>query len=330
MTLAARLEAIWYGPQRPGWPLRVLAVLYGAVIAARRWLYRLGVLRSHRLAAPVVVVGNRVAGGTGKTPLVLALVEHFSRQGYRPGVVSRGYGRRGQDLVRVRADTEVSIAGDEPALIARSSGVPVAVCANRVRAARALIAEGCDLIIADDGLQHLALGRDLEIEVVDAQRGYGNGLLLPAGPLREQPPEAFTGLRVINGGAGDAGGWPMRLRPGLLHPLDGGPPQPLSALGNTRVHAVAGIGNPERFFATLREHGLEVIEHRFVDHHAFTSADFEYGFEGAGAIVMTGKDAVKCRGIAPAGSYWLDTSAELPELFFIEVEHRLKGRGDGG
>ena len=325
MTLEARLQAVWYGTRPPGWGLRALAAAYAALISVRHALYRGGWLKSRRLPVPVLVVGNRVAGGSGKTPLVLALVEHFRSRGRSPGIASRGHGRRSSGLVAVDARTDPDRGGDEPVLLARRSGVPVAVCAQRHRAGEWLVERGCDLIVADDGLQHLALARDLEIEVLDGERRHGNGRLLPAGPQREQPPERFDGLRVVNGGRAAAGEWPMHLRGTRLHPLGGGgAPVGIDALRDRLVHAVAGVGNPQRFFRTLADHGLQVIEHRFPDHHRYRAADLRFG--PAAAIVMTEKDAVKCRAFAPPDSWYLEVSAELPADFYVEVEARLWGR----
>lgn len=321
MSLESRLQAIWYGGQSPGAMLVGLSWLYGKVVAIRRWLYRNGLFRRQRLPVPVLVVGNRVAGGTGKTPLVLALLAHFQSRGWRPGVVSRGYGRTAGGLVMVDAGTSPDRAGDEPALIARNSGAPVAVCTRRARAGRALVDLGCDLIVSDDGLQHLALARDLEIEVIDGQRGYGNARLLPAGPLREPTPWDFQGLRVVNGDSLQASDWPMRLESGHARPLAGGTPAPVSAFAGRRVHAVAGIGHPQRFFGGLRGQGIEVLEHAFPDHHRYSAQDLRFAEDLP--ILMTAKDAVKCRGIAPPSSFQVDVSARLPEAFFMEVERRL-------
>lgn len=319
--LARRLPEIWYGPRSPGLTLRALSWLYATVTALHRALYRHGLRQVWRLPVPVLVVGNRVAGGTGKTPLVLALVAHLEARGKRPGVISRGYGRCGKGLLRVGPDTPPALAGDEPALIARRSGVPVAVCADRVAAARLLLAEGCDTIIADDGLQHLRLGRDLEIEVIDASRGYGNGRLLPAGPLRERPPRHFEGLRVVNGGGGGEADWPLRLRLGTPYRLDDGSRRPLADFLAAPVAAVAGIGHPQRFFAALSEAGLYLHARAFPDHHPYRREDL--AFAGEQVLLMTEKDAVKCRGIAPPETYAVPVEAELPPAFFRAVDERL-------
>jgi tetraacyldisaccharide 4'-kinase len=251
-ALEAWLAERWYGGQPPATVLTWIEALYRRLSERRRAREGAPV----RLPVPVVVIANFTVGGTGKTPLTIALAEHFLRRGFRPGVVSRGYGRRERGPVRVGAGTPVDASGDEPALIHARTGVPVQVDADRVAAARALIADGCDLLLADDGLQHRRLGRDLEIEVVDGQRRHGNGHLLPAGPLREAARP--TALRVVNGPGARGGEWPMGLLLGDARSLDGARRQPLAAFAGTDVGAVAGIGNPRRFFESRERAGRRV------------------------------------------------------------------------
>jgi tetraacyldisaccharide 4'-kinase len=310
----------WYGGVAPGPGLRLLARVYGAVVAVRSALYRRGLLRVHRLGVPVVVVGNLVAGGSGKTPLTIALAQWLQAQGWRPGIVSRGYGRLSRDPVRAGAGVPPELCGDEPLLIARQTGLPVFVDSDRVAAARRLVAEGCNLIIADDGLQHRRLGRDIEIEVIDGERRHGNGRMMPAGPLRE-PAGRRVDLRVANGGIPAEGEWPMRLVLGPAEPLDGGPPQALARFAGAPVHAVAGIGHPARFFASLREHGLLPIEHPFPDHHAFVRDDLR--FTPPHPLLMTEKDAVKCVDFPLPGAFAVPVRAELPAGFFAQLHERL-------
>lgn len=327
---AQRLQRIWYEGGAPGIGLRTLSWLYAAVTAARRWLYRVGIRRRVTMPVPVIVVGNLIAGGAGKTPLTIAIVQHLRAAGWRPGVVSRGYGRKVSGLVRVRADTPPLQAGDEPVLIARRTGASVAVAADRALAARALLGESCDVLIADDGLQHYRLARDIEIEVVDGARGYGNGLLLPAGPLREPVARGTRcDFRVINAGsqhaerllAADEQAWPMQLRITQAVSLRERRARPLAEFAGRQVHAVAGIGYPQRFFAALRDFGIEPIEHAFPDHHAFSADDLR--FSPALPVLMTEKDAVKCRAIAPAQTYAVPVDAELPVAFFDALLVRL-------
>lgn len=306
----------WYGEATPGPGLRALAGLYRLLRDARP------VEIVERLPVPVLVVGNFTAGGTGKTPLVIALAQYFSGQGFRPGVVSRGHGRRGAAPLCVTASTPVEECGDEPKLMFERTGLPVFVDRDRVAAARAAIAAGCDLVIADDGLQHRRLGRDVEIEVVDGERRYGNGLLIPAGPLREKPRPCD--FRIVTGQVAGEGEWAMHLE--LCNAValaSGTPDRALASFIGRPVHAVAGIGNPRRFFDALRQAGLTVLEHAFEDHHAFVAGDFA-GLPGP--ILMTEKDAVKCRGLDLASAWAVPVEARISRDFFLSLEQRLKSR----
>lgn len=327
-TIERGLQARWYGGVAPGLALRAVAALYGVLMRLRRWAYRAGLLRQHRLDVPVVVVGNRTAGGAGKTPLVIALVEALRQRGWRPGVISRGYGRQARGLARVQVDSAPSTVGDEPLLIHRATGVPVAVDADRVAAARALADAGCDLLVADDGLQHLRLGRVVEIEVQDG-RGLGNARVMPAGPLREPLPARAADFRVVHGRDAADGDVPMQLRLGDARRLHHGADavsadgiRALDAFAGKSVHAVAGIGHPARFFDALRDAGLVPIEHPFPDHHAFAAADFA-AMRGA-PILMTGKDAVKCRALCLADAWEVPVDALLPDAFLDALDHRLR------
>ncbi|GLQ97460.1 tetraacyldisaccharide 4'-kinase [Dyella mobilis] len=324
MSLDETLQNGWYGKGRLPWWCHPLAGLYGCVVALRRTLYRSGWLQTVRLRRPVIVVGNLTAGGTGKTPLTLALIDALRERGYRPGVVSRGYGGtlRGPALLdELPNPAEV---GDEPALI-RAVGVPVAIGRDRPVAAKLLVDAGCNVLIADDGLQHYRLARDIEICVIDGERRFGNGKLLPLGPLRE--PLSRLGrvdFRVCNGGDAQAGEVPMRLRGDVVRALLDGREQPLSDFSKTRVHAVAAIGHPQRFFASLAARGVEVIPHAFPDHHAFVPADIAFG-DGL-PVLMTDKDAVKCRAFAQADWWSVPVKAELPDEFFDAICRRLSAK----
>jgi len=304
-------DRIWYSPAAPA-ALRPLASLYGKVAADVAQRRKAGAVQ---LPVPVIVVGNITVGGTGKTPFVLWLVERLLAQGWRPGVISRGYGGCSPEYpLRVSATTDPAWSGDEPALIARRIGVPVAVAPDRVAAARLLIDRGeVDILVTDDGLQHYRLGRDLEICVVDGSRGLGNGALLPAGPLREPPARLReVDLVVVNGGGWRPEGVPaldMRLRIGEARPLGGGDPRPLSSFAGARVNAVAGIGNPERFFVSLRAAGIEVVPHPFPDHHRFT--DIDLAFDDRLPLLMTEKDAVKCAGLAQPHHWYVPAQAQI-------------------
>ncbi len=312
------LLARWYGARTPGFVLRGLAAFNGAVVALRSAAYARGWLASEKLPVPVIVIGNFTAGGTGKTPLVIALAAHFVGKGFKPGVVSRGHGRRSRGPVRVTADMPASECGDEPLLVARRTGVPVQVDSDRVRAAKALIDAGCNLIIADDGLQHRRLARDIEIEVRDGERGLGNGLLLPAGPLRERPrPLDF---RVINGGTDHSDGDRMQLVLSDARLLDGSESRALEEFRGQPVHVVAGIGHPARFFNALRVQGLDVIEHAFPDHHPFQVEDFRV-LEGP--VLMTEKDAVKCFSLGLRETWYVPVEALLSPSFYDRLDARI-------
>lgn len=310
----------WYGGVAPGPVLRILAWINGALVAMRRALYAQGRLRVHTVPVPVLVVGNLVAGGAGKTPLTIALARALARRGWKPGIASRGHGRRGRAPTWARPDADPADCGDEPLLIARQTGLPVAVDRDRAAAARRLVGAGCTLVIADDGLQHLRLGRDLEIEVRDGERRLGNGRLIPAGPLRE-PADRSVDFRVVNGGEAGAGEWRMDLRLGDAQPLGPGEPRPLGLFEPGPVHAIAGIGHPERFFRALRAAGLRVIEHAFPDHHPYQPRDLE--FSPAAPRLMTEKDAVKCTGFGLSDAWSVPAVADLPDGFVDAVHQQL-------
>ena len=330
--------AWWFGDAAvPAWA-RLLAPVYAGLVRLRRALYRARWLRTHQVEVPVIVVGNLAAGGAGKTPLTMALVDKLRQAGWRPGVASRGYGRRDARTARwVTAETPPDEGGDEPVLIARRLAVPVRVDADRVAAVRALAEAGCDIVVCDDGLQHYRLGRDVEIEVVDGLRRYGNGRMLPAGPLREPVERGrCCDFRVVNlgqagaapvpGGSATAlstgfGEWPMHLVSRQVTPLQGGRARPLGSFAGSRVHAVAGIGNPQRFFDALRAAGIGVVPHAFADHHAYVASDLEFGNDLP--VLMTEKDAVKCAPFAHARCFVVPVDAELPAALWVALLDRI-------
>ena len=307
------LRARWYGDVPPGLGLRALAGVYRALSNVRRD-------EPVRVGVPVIVVGNFTVGGTGKTPLVIDLARDLAAAGWRPGVVSRGYGRRrGAPPLQVLPDTPVADSGDEPALIAAESGCPVFVDADRVAAARAAMAAGCNVVIADDGLQHRRLARDIEVEVVNAARGYGNGLLLPAGPLRE-PPRPCD-LRVVRGGSGAAGEYAMGDCFDDAYALDDRAiRRPLSSFAGMTVQAVAGIGNPGTFFRVLHAEGMRVVAHPFPDHHDFTRGELE---ALPRPLLMTAKDAIKCRGRGLEDAWVVPLRVVIAPAFFERVRQLL-------
>jgi tetraacyldisaccharide 4'-kinase len=316
--------------------------LFAAATAARRALYRAGLLETRRVPVPVIVVGNLVVGGAGKTPLVLDLVARLIEAGHNPGIVSRGYGgtARGtaKEATPVHAQSDPAVHGDEPVLLAQRSGAPVWIGRDRAQAAAMLLRAHpeCDVIVSDDGLQHYRLARDIEIAVED-DRGHGNGLLLPAGPLREAAGRRVDAL-VINGEIGarrrapiESGGGPvfrMTLEPDGFYGLhDRKRPVPKEDLAGKRLHAVAGIGNPERFFRLLDDMGLRAHEHTFPDHHRFSASDLE--FSDCDAVLMTEKDAVKCERFARGDLYALRVRAKLDPSFHEFVLTRLRRAHDG-
>lgn len=312
--LSEALLESWY---RSAWwlcLLRPVEAVFRALAAGRRALYRHGLLAVYRAPAPVLVVGNITVGGTGKTPVVIALVENLQARGIRVGVVSRGYGASSlRTPHRVNQHSDVAQCGDEPLLIQRRTGCPCVVAPDRAQAVRALLADAeVELVICDDGLQHCGLARDLEIVVLDQLRGIGNGFCLPAGPLREPASRLRTADYVLYRG-GSLATSAVHYDPECLVNLDNGArccakPEALAR----EVHAVAGIGQPAQFFAGLRRLGFEPRCHIFADHHRYRASDFD----GLGdmPIIMTEKDAVKCAGIAGANAWYLKINARVPPL----------------
>lgn len=316
MRMDPRLDSLWYRKSPLSLALAPLGWVYCAAAIVRRGAYRLGIAHVSRVGAPVIVVGNISVGGTGKTPLVIWIARFLMSRGLRPGIVSRGYrGKADHWPQQVRPDSDPIMVGDEPVLLALATGCPVAVDPDRARAARSLLAHAeCDLIVSDDGLQHLAMGRDVEVAVIDAVRRHGNGRCLPAGPLREPVSRlASVDLIVANGG-GVSGEFHMRMRVGEAKSLSEETlSRPLDDFKAGPVHAVCGIGSPERFFASLERAGLELIRHRFPDHHAFCAADID--FDDQIPVLMTEKDAVKCRRFAGPQHWCIPLQVELPEAF---------------
>lgn len=317
--MSQALSRCWYGFCPGFWRpliflLQPLSWLFRALIGLRRLSYRLGVFRTVRLPVPVIVVGNINVGGSGKTPLTLALIGWLRQAGYTPGVISRGYGGRARVPMPVRADGDPDLVGDEPVLICRRAGCPVWIGRSRGEAGQRLLAfhPEVDVILADDGLQHYALARDVEIAVVDGERGFGNGRLLPAGPLREPVSRLADVDAVVVNGVGEG----LKLAvPHFNMALSGNdfvnldkPDLRVRAdrFRDETVHAVAGIGHPERFFDGLTAMGLNIVRHAFSDHHAFTPDDLP-----AGTVLMTEKDAVKCAAFPRSDTWFLAVDAEV-------------------
>ena len=326
MAFADRLLAAWYAGHPALALLRPLEALYRRVVTRKRARFLSGESPSYRAPVPVIVVGNITVGGTGKTPMILWLIEHCRARGLRVGVVSRGYGATPPSLPwRVRAGQSAAQAGDEPLMIVERSGVPLMIDPDRPRAARALLAEEpLDLLLCDDGLQHYRLARDLELVLIDAARGLGNRRCLPAGPLRE-PLERLDAVDacLLNGAARDgAEGFAFNLRPAALVNLASGERRALDSLpAGQAVHAVAGIGNPQRFFATLEALHWRPVPHPFADHAAYGPEDLR--FSPALPLLMTEKDAVKCRGFAAADWWYLAVEGQPSPAFVAWFDAQL-------
>ena len=306
-----RPDKYWYNNSLYIRALLPLSWLFCSVVKLRRLAYQYGIKKTHYLDVPVIIVGNITVGGTGKTPTVIWLVNFLKGEGYSPGIVSRGYGGKATHWPQqVRPDSDPVIVGDEAILLAHQSKCPVAVGPKRVEAARALLEhENCDIIISDDGLQHYSLGRDIEIALVDSIRRFGNGHCLPAGPLRE-PEERMEEVDIIvaNGVPGPHE-FGMRLAGiRLVNVSDYTQQMNLEDLRGQTVHAVAGIGYPERFFNHLNRAGLDVIEHPFQDHHVFKPEDLDFGDDLP--VIMTEKDIVKCHRFTQSNHWYLPVKAD--------------------
>jgi tetraacyldisaccharide 4'-kinase len=326
----------WHRRGAVAWLLWPLSAIFRGVVFFRRLFFWMRLLKSEHPGIPVIVVGNIVAGGSGKTPLVLWIAEFLKSKGWHPAIVSRGYrtpaanGRAAQGAGDApRAATIASDAadvGDEPIILSRRSGCPVWVGADRVAVAREVRSKhpDVDVLILDDGLQHYRLRRDVEIAVVDG-RGFGNGFLLPAGPLREPRRRLKTVDAVVSHGNSSVSGFGMTLEGETFHRMtDARDRRPASAFAGHGVHAVAGIGDPNRFFLHLMKLGIQPIPHAFPDHHPFTLRDLEFG--GDAPIVMTEKDAVKLRR-APHAHWWvLPVTARLDPAFGDWLLGKLKKR----
>lgn len=314
------IEDLWYGKHPLSIMLVPLGWCYQLLMTLRHLLYQSGILPTQRLDVPVIVVGNIVAGGTGKTPLVIWLAAYLKEKGYQPGIVSRGYKSKVKQWPQqVRIDSNPELVGDEPVLLARRTNCPVAIAPNRYIAAEALIEhEQVDIIVCDDGLQHYALERDIEIAVIDGVRRHGNKRCLPAGPLREPVSRLKSVDMVVCNSGAVRGEFEMEYMPQqLCSVMDKNRRCDVEQFRNQSIHAIAGIGNPAKFFSYLRGKGIRTIEHEFPDHYHFTAKDicFDDGF----SVVMTEKDAVKCTEFASAEHWFLPIDVKMTNAF----EHRL-------
>lgn len=299
-----------------------LAIFYKAIIFLRRLLYQSGFKKISYFPVPVIIVGNITVGGTGKTPLVIWLAEQLKAAGYKPGIVSRGYGGKSKHYpCFVAQDSAATQVGDEPLLIHRKTLCPVVVDPNRVRAVQMLLNKtDCNVVISDDGLQHYALGRAVEIAVIDGERRFGNGFCLPAGPLREPVSRLKTVNFIVTNGLAKNGEYTMQLIPKDFRQIIN--PSNTHFINQTNIHAIAGIGNPQRFFNTLRNMGLNIIEHPFPDHHNFQPQELDFGPDAI--VVMTAKDAIKCEKFANSGYWYLDVEAEISDNLLRKLLEQLK------
>ncbi len=326
----AGIERHWYRDTFLSRLLAPLGWLYCILAMLRRTLYRRQVLRSTHPGVPVMIVGNLTVGGSGKTPLVIWLACFLKEQGRRPGIVTRGYGgSAGEWPQTVTPESDPDAVGDEPVLLAREAGCPVVADPDRVRGAQRLVqALGCDVVVSDDGLQHYRLARDLEIAVIDGTRRFGNGRCLPAGPLREPLSRLATVDARVTLGRAQTGEWGMTLATRSFHRLD--VPETTVEADRFRgqpVHAVAGIGNPARFFEHLRGLGLEIVEHPFPDHHRYRTEELQ--FRDGGEILMTQKDAVKCERLAGVTGWVLAVTAQPEPALGEFLQRWLKEHGGG-
>jgi len=327
-----RLDHYWYSQNPVAWVLLPLSLLFCAVSLVRRFAYVKGLLPSYAMPVPVIIVGNISVGGTGKTPLLIALCEYLIRQGYKPGVISRGYGSSISGEYSVAANDDAAACGDEPLLIKQRTGCPVTIGRDRVAAAKKLLAENdCNVILSDDGMQHYRLKRDIEIAVVDTLRKFGNGYCLPAGPLREPESRLQKVNMLVHHGKSD-NKYHFSLEFGAAINLVTVEQKDTQSFTAGKVHAVAGIGHPERFFRQLKAVGVEVIEHAFPDHHVYTCSDIDYADNLP--ILMTEKDAVKCKllqsvntvGDTNENIWAVPVSAKLSDKLGIDLIELIKQR----
>lgn len=307
--------------------------LFRSIVASRRFLYRHKIKKSFQFPVPIIVVGNITVGGTGKTPCVIWLAELLRKNGYKPGIVSRGVGGIKQDTPYwVEENSDVATVGDEAVLLAKRSQSPLVICVDRVAAVKELLSRvECDVVISDDGLQHYRMGRDIEIVIIDGMRGLGNEQLLPAGPLRE-PVARLGEVDFIlhhpplgeSWSAGLANGMTLSANQ-IVSVKDKTKIMSIEKFNHRRIHAVAAIGNPKRFFDMLREKDFDVIPHVFPDHYQFNAKDFV--FSDALPVIMTEKDAVKCHGFAEENWWYIPVAAQMDQEFekklLAQLSHSL-------
>ena len=329
-TLKRKLEfklfQIWQSKQGPAKFLRPLSWLYCFIVISRRFAYLLKIKKTERIEAPVIIVGNLTVGGTGKTPLVTWLTNYLKDQGYKPGIISRGYGGKARHWPQqVRPDGDPVAVGDEAILISKRTACPMAVGPERLISGQELLHyhPGCNVIISDDGLQHYALHRDIEVAVIDGKLRFGNEYCLPAGSLREPLKRLKKVDFIVTNGQAGEGEFAMRYNLSqacnIIEPRD---ILPLEKFIGQPVHAIAGIGNPERFFTQLTEMGLDVIGHPFPDHYFYQETDLDFGDDKP--VLMTEKDAVKCKRIGKPNYWYVPITVEVQETFGKAILDKLK------
>ncbi|MDD5300891.1 MAG: tetraacyldisaccharide 4'-kinase [Gallionella sp.] len=306
-----------------------VSLLFRLLVALRRALYRINILSGHKLPVPVIVIGNISVGGTGKTPLTLALAQQLIQHGWHPLIVSRGYGGAAQQPQQVETNSVAQQVGDEPLLMARRNLCPVWIGKDRAAAAQAALKNHpqCDVVLCDDGLQHYRLRRDVEVAVVDGMRGFGNGLMLPAGPLREPVSRLHSvDAVVINNGKTSTGQYAMRLSGEIFYNLlDPGETVTAGHFHALNNHAVAGIGHPQRYFEHLQALGISFTPHAFPDHHPYLETDL--AFSGCDALLLTEKDAVKCAAFADARYWVLRVDAEIDSTLIDHILRKITPHG---
>lgn len=319
------LTKIWYQKHPLFYALIPLSGIYRIALYFKNLSYQLGLKKITHFPVPVVVVGNLTVGGTGKTPLIIALCHFLLKEGYKPGVVSRGYGGKSKKWpLHVYPNSDPIQVGDEPVLIACNTACPIVVDPNRVRAVQTLLdIYHCDIVLSDDGLQHTALGRDIEIIVVDGVRRFGNHFCLPAGPLREPITHLEKANFIVTRGNALSGEWAMQLIPNKLRNLLNPEKEFPTKINGKTIHAVAGIGNPQVFFDQLRAMGFSIIEHPFPDHYPYKPKDMDFGSNAI--VIMTEKDAVKYQPFAKKEHWCLPVFAEcgsMPMALLMQLKDK--------
>lgn len=319
--LETLIEKVWYSKNIFSLLLSPLSLIYISIIYLRHTLYRLGLISITKINVPTIVIGNIVAGGTGKTPLVIWLAKYFKDKGFLPGIVSRGYGGTYlSNIELVKPTSNPLLVGDEPVIIARNTNCPVVVAKIRAKGAKELVEKyNCNIIFCDDGMQHYSLARDIEIAVIDGQRRFGNNYCFPAGPLREPKSRIFKADLIVSKYNARTCEHKMDYTYHQLVSLNElSKTIPISDLHGMTVHAIAGINNPDHFFSYLRSHKLELIIHKFPDHYSYTEDDVK--FDDNFPVVMTEKDAVKCLNYSSDKHWYIPISAELSKSFVCDLD----------